>query len=305
MRNNFFDKLFESFKFNENIFLLTADIGYSVLEKFKEYDNKRFINVGIAEQNMIGIASGLAHEGKILYVYSIGNFPSLRCLEQIRYDIAYHNKNVKVVSVGAGFAYGQLGASHHATEDVSIMRSIPNILVCNPADRFEAKRICEISLKLNKPMYIRLNKSNEPDVHSNELPTMNPGDIMKIRSSKNKNTILTTGQITEKVNKDIINNNLDCSLYSFPFLSDINQDEIINIFETSKKIITIEEGQLNGGFGSLILEIVNDLYDQGKIKKIPKIKRVGINNKFTYICGTQEYLRKVNDLAVSSLWFNE
>ena len=258
MRNNFFDTLFEDFKKNENLYLLTGDIGYSVLEKFQEFDKKRFINVGISEQNMIGLAAGLAHEGKTVYVYSIGNFPSLRCLEQIRYDVCYHDKNVKIVSVGSGFAYGQLGASHHATEDLAIMRSLPNMIVCNPSDSIEAKKICKLSIENAKPMYIRLNKSNEPKIHVNELNNLNIGDIISVNNDNFDCSIFTTGQIAEQINQEIIKKGENVSLYTFPFLSNIDKDKFSKIVNKHKKIMTVEESQLNGGFGSFILELLSD-----------------------------------------------
>ena len=137
MRNSFINQLTKEAKDNKKIFLLCGDLGYSVLEEFRDKYTDRFINIGVAEQNMIGIASGLAMEGYNVFVYSLANFPSLRALEQIRYDIAYPKRNVKIISVGSGFAYGPLGVSHHATEDISIMRAIPNILTCSPLNNLD------------------------------------------------------------------------------------------------------------------------------------------------------------------------
>lgn len=305
MRNNFFDTLFEDFKKNENIYLLTGDIGYSVLEKFQEFDKKRFINAGIAEQNMIGLAAGLAHEGKIVYVYSIGNFSSLRCLEQIRYDICYHEKNVKIISVGAGFAYGQLGASHHATEDLAIMRSIPNMIVCNPSDSIEAKKICRLSVDNAKPMYIRLNKSNEPIIHVNELDNLNIGDILSVNDDNFDYSIFTTGQIAEKINQKITKEGKKVSLYIFPFLNNIDKDKFSKIVNKHKKIMTVEENQLNGGFGSFILELISDCKESNKIYNDFELKRIGINNIFTTVNGSQEYLRKINSIEIDFNWFEK
>ncbi len=303
MRNNFFNTLFEGFKKNKNIYVLTGDIGYSVLEKFNEFDKNRFINVGISEQNMIGVAAGLAHEDKIVYVYSIGNFPSLRCLEQIRYDVCYHNKNVKIVSVGSGFAYGQLGASHHATEDMAIMRTIPNIIICNPSDSVEARKICHISQEISLPMYIRLNKSNEPIIHKTELENLKIGDIISANNENYDYAIFTTGQISENIYREIIKENRKISLYIFPFLSQINKDKFSKIINSHKKIMTIEESQLNGGFGSFILELISDCRETNKVYKDFKFKRIGINNKFTSKCGSQEYLRKLN-ISIDFNWFD-
>ena len=145
MRTAFITQLQEEARKNDKIFLLVGDLGYHVVEPFAEEFPDRFLNVGIAEQNMAGVAAGLAMTGYNVYIYSIGNFPTLRCLEQIRNDIAYHEANVKIVSVGAGYAYGSLGATHQATEDIGVIRTIPNIVVATPGDPVEARAIATLS----------------------------------------------------------------------------------------------------------------------------------------------------------------
>ena len=148
MRTAFINQLIEEAKSNDKIFLLVGDLGFSVVEPFAEQFPERYLNVGIAEQNMAGIAAGLAMEGYCVYIYSIGNFPTLRCMEQIRYDICYHNLNVKIVAVCGGYAYGSLGASHHATEEIGMLRTIPNMVVCAPGDPVEAKAITTFTSRL-------------------------------------------------------------------------------------------------------------------------------------------------------------
>ena len=155
MRTAFIQQLIKEAETNERIFLIVGDLGYSVVEPFRDKFPDRFLNAGIAEQNMAGMAAGLAKEGYNVYIYSIANFPTLRCMEQIRDDIAYHNLNVKIVSVGAGYAYASLGASHHATEDIGMMRTIPNMLVCSPGDPIEAQAITKFSSHYDGPMYLR------------------------------------------------------------------------------------------------------------------------------------------------------
>src|SRR5574344_520879 len=134
MRTAFIKQLVEEARKNDKIFLLVGDLGYNVVEPFANAFPDRFYNVGISEQNMAGMAAGLAMTGFNVYIYSIGNFPTLRCLEQTRNDISYYNANVKIVSVGGGYAYGSLGMSHHATEDIGVMRTLPNMVVCSPSD---------------------------------------------------------------------------------------------------------------------------------------------------------------------------
>ena len=158
MRNTFINELEKLAVVDPSIYLLTGDLGFGVLNSFSENLPKQFINVGISEQNMTAVAAGLALEGNAVYTYSIGNFPSLRCLEQIRNDICYPNANVKIISVGAGLSYGQLGMSHHATEDMAIMRALPNMRVFSPADPQEAIAVLKEVSQVPGPAYIRLEK---------------------------------------------------------------------------------------------------------------------------------------------------
>src|SRR6185312_9680119 len=137
MRDVFIRELTQIAAARPEVMLLTADLGFGVLEEFAQRFPKQFLNVGIAEQNMTGLGAGLALEGRIVFTYSIGNFPTLRCLEQIRNDACYHEANVKIVSVGSGMSYGPLGISHHATEDLSILRALPNIAIVSPCDDWE------------------------------------------------------------------------------------------------------------------------------------------------------------------------
>ena len=165
MRTTFIETLKELARQDERVFLLTADMGYSVFETFREEFPDRFLNTGIAEQNTIGIAAGLASRGKIVFVYSIIPFVTMRCFEQIRLDLAYNKSNVKIVGVGAGFTYGSLGSSHHALEDISIMRSLPNMTVLCPGDPIEARELIKQSYEHTGPVYIRLGKNGEPKIH--------------------------------------------------------------------------------------------------------------------------------------------
>ena len=156
MRTAFINQLIEEAARNERIFLIVGDLGYNVVEPFRDRFPERFLNAGIAEQNMIGVAAGLAREGYNVYIYSIANFPTLRCIEQIRNDVCYYSGNVKIVAVGAGYAYGSLGVSHHATEDVAVMRALPQMAVASPSDPSEARAVATLSATYDGPMYIRL-----------------------------------------------------------------------------------------------------------------------------------------------------
>ena len=194
MRTAFINQLIEEAKTNDKIVLLVGDLGFSVVEPFAELFPERFVNVGVAEQNMVGIASGLAMEGYCVFIYSIGNFPTLRCMEQIRYDVCYHNLNVKIVAVGSGFAYGSLGPSHHATEDIGMLRTIPNLVVCSPGDPVETNAITTFSARYNGPCYIRLGKAGESIVHKEPAIKLSIGEILELQKGENF-AIFSSGSI--------------------------------------------------------------------------------------------------------------
>ena len=161
MRDGFIRTVLELAKNDKNVELVTGDLGFGVLKPFWEAVPDQFINAGIAEQNMTSLAAGMALEGKTVFTYSIGNFPTLRCLEQIRNDCAYHNANVNVVCVGGGFVYGALGMSHHATEDLAVMRSLPDVVVFAPADKVEAAAVAKAAAEHPGTCYIRLGRGGE------------------------------------------------------------------------------------------------------------------------------------------------
>jgi len=298
MRTAFINQLIIEAQTNEKIFLLVGDLGYNVVEQFAELYPERFLNVGIAEQNMAGIAAGLALEGFCVYIYSIGNFPTLRCMEQIRYDICYHKLNVKIVAVGGGYAYGSLGASHHATEDIGMLRTIPNLVICTPADPVETKAITLFSAHHFGPCYIRIGKAGEPTVHKdNFLTELSIGDIIQVKKDDGV-AVFSTGGMLKYVVDFIEQNNIHSSIYSFPFVKPINKDILLEILNSHKKIITIEEHQAQSGFGSAILEAMNDLLENGKLSHAPFVKRIAIQDTFYSLAGSQEYLRKLAKLEL-------
>jgi transketolase len=292
MRNNFITQLTIEAKTNKKIFLIVGDLGYSVVEEFRDKFPDRFLNIGIAEQNMIGVASGLASEGFCVFVYSIGNFPTLRCLEQIRYNVCYHNNNVNIVSVGAGYSYAALGASHHATEDIGILRTLPNLKILSPSDPNESRLLTKFAINYNGPTYLRLGKSGEQNISSSSSDNFQAGQINQIIKSDSKIAVFSTGAISSYAYNFLKDNNINSSLYTFPFLTEINEDSICKLFLKYDKIITIEEHQLSSGFGSIILEMKNLLENKyPKLKKL-SILRKGISNKFLSFAGSQNYFRE-------------
>jgi len=299
MRNAFINRLTQLAEVYKNIFLICGDIGYSVLEPFAQCFPDRFLNVGIAEQNMMQVATGLSLEGYNVFAYSIGNFPTLRCMEQIRYDICYHNANVKIVAVGGGYAYGALGVSHHTTEDIAMLRAIPNMTVTAPGDPVEAEELANWFSEYTGPGYIRLNKSGEPKVHANKVNLL-PGCLLEVLPGS-ECAVLSCGAVLSQTLDEIRSQALPWALYSAPFASHLNPEELVKIAERFGTLITIEEHQLSGGFGSSVIEILSDLYAAHRISRMPYVRRIGIPDKFLSVAGTQEFLRKLSGISLLSL----
>lgn len=293
MRNTFVKTLCEIAEDNKDIMLVTGDLGFGVLDKYWDKYPDRFINAGIAEQNMTSIASGMALEGKNVFTYSIANFPTLRCLEQIRNDAAYHDANVKIVSIGAGFAYGGAGMSHHATEDLAIMRALPNITVFSPGDPIETIEVTKAAANTYGTCYIRLGKGGEKNIH-NEIKNFQIGKAIKI-SEGNEICIFATGAILSEANKATIKlnaNGISTSLYSFPTVKPIDKEIIIDCAKKHKCIITIEEHNIVGGFGSAVSEVLSEIEGNHAF-----LRKIGLNDKYSSVVGTQEYLRNYYEIS--------
>lgn len=273
MRNAFIDELVEAAEKNDNIVLVVGDLGYGVVELFAKRFPQRFFNSGVAEQNMMGLAAGLASEGFHVFVYSIANFPTFRCAEQIRNDVDYHNLPVTVVAVGGGLAYGNLGYSHHAVQDYALMRVMPNMLIAAPGDPMEVRACMRYIINNPQPSYLRLGKAGEPCVHT-EVPEVFPGKWLSIRQGKKcGDTYLTTGATLEFVNQMLAKNPglRDWSFNSMPLWSMKVKEAQAQQVENFATIFTVEDHLMDGGFGSWLLEATSirpDLLARIKIKSL-------------------------------------
>ena len=258
MRSTFINWLCKKANEDERIVLLTGDLGYGVIEPFASKFQNRFINVGVAEQNMVGIASGLASEGFLPFTYSIGIFPTFRCAEQIRNDIDYHNLPVVTSTVGSGVTYGALGYTHHAIQDLALMRSLPNMIIGTPSDPKEVEAILNWQLTNKKPIYLRMHKSGEPNLHKN-VPTINPGQPLKLevlnsRHKINSICILTCGYLANKINNILDKLEINIDIFNMPIWGQSSKVYLLDFLKKYKTIVTIEDHLLDGGFGSYILE---------------------------------------------------
>jgi transketolase len=206
MRSAFIDELINAAEEKDNIAFVVGDLGFGVIEPFLKRFPKRFINAGVAEQNMMGLAAGMASEGIHVFVYSIANFPTFRCAEQIRNDVDYHNLPVTVVAVGGGVAYGNLGYSHHAVQDYALLRAMPNMMIAAPGDPLEVRACMRYLVNNPQPSYLRLGKAGEPCIHA-AIPEVLPGKWLNVRNGDAKGSaFLTTGAAMELVNQALNNN---------------------------------------------------------------------------------------------------
>ena len=232
---------------DSNLMLLTGDLGYGVFEEFEKKYPKQYLNVGVAEQNMMGVAVGLALEGKIIFTYSIGNFPTLRCLEQIRNDACYHELNINIIATGGGFSYGGLGMSHHATEDLAIMRALPGVTLIAPCTAREAE-LATIELSKCKGVgYLRIDKT-KAELES-DLEDFQIGKVRVLVKGVDY-TIFVAGGIAEeavKASKILEESDVSLKVVSVHTLKPLDTEYIQNEIENKEGIIVVEEGVLNGG----------------------------------------------------------
>lgn len=287
MRDTFVRTLIDLAKKDRSIELVTGDLGFGVLKPFWEQCPDQFTNAGIAEQNMTSMAAGMAIEGKNVFTYSIGNFPTLRCLEQIRNDCAYHNANVKVVCIGGGFVYGSLGMSHQATEDLAILRALPNVIVMAPADLVEAEECTKALAKYKGTAYLRLGRGGEKRIHE-KIDDFQIGKAIKVHDGE-KVAIFSTGAIFEEVTdafEQLREKGFNPAVYTFPTVKPIDQELIETVSREFEMIVTVEEHNIVAGFGGAVAEVMAEMSD-----KKAKLMRIGLNDEYGIRVGSQKYLR--------------
>jgi transketolase len=278
--------------------LLVGDLGYGVVEEFSNEFPNLFLNAGVAEQNMTGMAAGLAAEGTRVFTYSIANFPTMRALEQIRNDVCYHSFPVTIVSVGSGVDYGTLGYSHFAVEDISVMRSLPGLIIYSPADEVELAVAMDAIFASTSPSYLRLSKDSYPDLPIIE-PWLDVSAPRKIFSGNSEILILATGSISRNVLIACDQLSVDFpggfEVYSVPQVSPLKLEGLE--WGKFRSVLTVEEHVLPGGFGSAVLEFLSD----GGIQ-IP-LNRLGIERPESLPVGSRDFLRLVaglDELSITS-----
>jgi transketolase len=295
MRDTFVKALLEHARIDRNVLLITGDLGFGVLDTFSRDFPAQFINAGIAEQNMTGMAAGLALEGKNVFTYSIANFPTLRCLEQIRNDVVYHDASVNVVAVGGGFSYGSLGMSHHATEDIAIMRALPGLRVYAPCDELETRALVKQMIAQPAPTYLRIDKSkvttyaNKP-FETNRLRQLMTGD---------KVAIVGYGGIVDealKAAEQLATEGIKCSVYSAHTLKPFDSETLVQLARSNDVVVTVEEHLPTGGLGSLAADV---FAEAGLLPS--RFSRLCLPDSYSSIVGSQEYLRMRHQIDATAI----
>lgn len=297
MRKVFFEKLEQLAKKQKDIFLLVADLGAKFFQNFNNIDKKRFINVGVAESNMIGVAAGLALSGKNPYCYSIIPFLTMRTLEQIRVDLCYNDLNVKLLGAGGGLVYGAEGITHHAIEDIAMMRSLPNMTIVAPGDAKEAQALAEISVSYRGPLFVRFGRDSDPVIHKGKI-NFRIGKGIIVEKGKNV-CIMATGSMLAASKEALCflkEKGINATLISMHTIKPLDNSLIRECAKEYKFIFSVEEHSVFGGLGGAMAEVLSESGYSGTFK------RIGIEDKYLFpAMGGIDYLRKKAGLDSSSI----
>jgi transketolase len=285
VRTAFIETLLEAAREDDRIVLVVGDLGFGVVTEFRDELPQQFVNAGVAEQNMMGMAAGLAHSGRVVFVYSIANFPVMRCLEQIRNDVCYHNVAVRIVPVGGGLAYGALGPSHHATEDIATVRALPNLAVIAPGDPVETRLATRLLVDHPGPAYLRLGRAGEPLVHE-EAPPFSLGRAIEVREGDDACLISTGGMLhnTLLAATTLSTTGIEARVLSMHTIKPVDVAAVVAAART-QAVFTIEEHSVIGGLGSAVAEALLESDMRPR-----HFRRIGLDGSFTSIVGDQSYL---------------
>jgi transketolase len=297
MRTAFFRAVMDAASIDPRITLIVGDLGFGVVEPFAKRFPAQFLNAGVAEQNLTGVAAGMALMGRVVFTYSIANFPTLRCLEQIRNDVCYHRTNVKIVALGGGFAYGALGVTHHATEDLAVMRSLPEMTVVAPGDPIEAELATRAIIAHPGPCYLRLGRAGEPVLHDSGVD-FELGKAIQLRDGTDLTIISTGGMLATALDAatQLDVRGIRSRVLSMHTLKPLDEDAIAAAARETGAILTLEEHSRIGGLGGAVAEVLAEI--EGI--HVP-FRRIGLPPGFAPLAGSQEYLRAAHGLGAESV----
>jgi transketolase len=289
MRAAFSETLVRLAKADPAVLLLTGDHGYALFDDFRKACPAQYINAGVAEQNMVGMAAGLARSDFRPFVYGLSAFIPVRVVEQIKLDVAHDKLPVIFIGDGAGFVYSHLGTSHQSTEDIAVTRAIPHLSVYSPADSFEMTGCMELAYQSKAPVYLRMGRADRAAVHT-APPQMQPGRLLETRPGKSsKIAFIATGSLLRTA-MDIAQESFpDACVYSAPFIKPIDSQQIAGICRRSQTVVVFEEHSVLGGLGSVVAEIASEFAPV-------RILRIGVQDRFSNHCGSYEYLLKEHGL---------
>lgn len=297
MRNNFADEITKLAQVDPRVVLLSGDIGNKLFDEFKLHAPKRFYNCGVAEANMTGTAAGLAMMGLRPFTYTITPFATVRCLEQIRVDICYHNLPVVIVGTGSGLSYASLGPTHHSCDDIGFLRLLPNLTILCPCDSQEVRAALRAVLQQPTPAYIRLGKKGEPNIHTS-MPDFIIGQPITVKSGRDI-CILSTGNMMSlalEVAESLENRQLSVRVESFHTIKPLNEEFLTKIFKAYSVVVSLEEHSLIGGFGSALAEwLAKQKQPNGQLLSF------GTQDKFMPYVGEHEYAREFYDLTTKKI----
>lgn len=283
MREAFSNALVRLASADPRVLLLTGDHGYALFDEFRKRCPDQYINAGIAEQNMVGMAAGLARSGFRPFVYGLSSFVPIRVLEQIKLDVAHDRLPVAFVGDGAGFVYSHLGTSHQSTEDIACLRAVPNICILSPADRFEMAACMDYAHELAAPVYLRMGKSDRGDVHRDAIQ-MPPGRLVSVMQGlPGAEALIATGAMVRtaiEVAQELLPG---ASVWSAPMIKPLHEGHVAEVCGSRRAVITLEEHSTLGGLGSVIAEIASE-------HAPVRLLRIGVADRFSELCGTYEYL---------------
>lgn len=288
MRNTFASTLTKLAQTDQRIVLLSGDIGNKLFDSFKEQCPGRFFNCGVAEANMTSMAAGMALCGLRPVTYTIASFVTVRCLEQIRIDVCYHNLPVIIVGVGAGLSYAELGATHHSCEDIAMMRVLPNMTVVCPGDAVEVRLTLAAAFKHGGPVYLRLGKKNEPIIHKDD-PDFQIGKGIIIREGGEEVCLLSTGNILPVVMEAaniLAAQGIDAQVVSMHTVKPLDERLLKNVFSQFEIVATVEEHSLIGGLGSSVAEWLSN-----QRSRKAELLRFGVKDEFIHGAGKQKAVR--------------
>ncbi|MDP8233437.1 MAG: transketolase C-terminal domain-containing protein [Candidatus Saelkia tenebricola] len=296
IRDAFFDQLYSIAQQDKNVIFLTADMGAFSLAKFKKDLPSQFINMAVAEQNMVSIAAGLSLVDKNVFIYSIIPFTTLRCYEQIKIDICAMNLGVSIIGIGAGLSYASDGPTHHGTSDIALMRLLPEITILNPSNAVTAQACAQIAYKSTSPVYIRLEKGVLPLIDRQKEKDFSSG-IFKVREGSDL-TIISGGimlQEAVKVADELKSHSIKAAVLDLYRIKPLNIELLLNLIDKSKIVVTLEENIIQGGIGTVISEVLAEA--RGDVF----LKRIAIPDQHCFETGSREYMRSLYGLDVDSV----